>query len=166
MATLIRRITNEIDTVPAKGTALNGSVTVSTSDAKALLYSGTANMNLLFADQEMYGNSNRWIYIPDATPKLAKVTGLAQTGTTTFTLYLDRDVTGVSADTCYAITGDLLSWSVTNDGGADGELNGETILDGETLSSMQLAPAGSRVNFQDVILIDATGTDFLIQEVK
>jgi len=123
-------------------------------------------MNLLFADQEMYGDSNRWIYIPDATPKLAKVTGLAQTGVATFTLYIDRDMTGASSSTCYAITGDLLSWSITNDGGADGTVNGVSILDGETISSMQLAPAGSRVNFQDVILVDGSGTDFLIQEVK
>ena len=165
MATLIRRIT-AIDTVPTKGSALNGSVTLSTSDAKALLYSGTANMNLLFADQEMYGDSNRWIYIPDATPKLAKVTGLAQTGATTFTLYLDRDMTGASSSTCYAITGDLLSWSITNDGGGDGYVGDTKFLDGEAISSMQLSPAGSRVNFQDVILITATGTDFLIQEVK
>lgn len=165
MATEIRRIT-AIDTVPTKGSALNGSVTLSTSDAKALLYSGTSNMNLLFADQEMYGDSNRWIYIPDATPKLAKVTGLAQTGVATFTLYIDRDMTGASSSTCYAITGDLLSWSITNDGGADGVVNGVSILDGETISSMQLAPAGSRVNFQDVILVDGSGTDFLIQEVK
>jgi len=165
MATEIRRII-DIDTVPTKGSALNGSVTLSTSDAKALLYSGTSNMNLLFADQEMYGDSNRWIYIPDATPKLAKVTGLAQTGVATFTLYIDRDMTGASSSTCYAITGDLLSWSITNDGGADGTVNGVSILDGETISSMQLAPAGSRVNFQDVILVDGSGTDFLIQEVK
>lgn len=165
MATEIRRII-DIDTVPTKGSALNGSVILSTSDAKALLYSGTSNMNLLFADQEMYGDSNRWIYIPDATPKLAKVTGLAQTGVATFTLYIDRDMTGASSSTCYAITGDLLSWSITNDGGADGTVNGVSILDGETISSMQLAPAGSRVNFQDVILVDGSGTDFLIQEVK
>lgn len=165
MATEIRRII-DIDTVPTKGSALNGSVTLSTSDAKALLYSGTSNMNLLFADQEMYGDSNRWIYIPDATPKLAKVTGLAQTGVATFTLYIDRDMTGASSSTCYAITGDLLSWSITNDGGADGAVNGVSILDGESISSMQLAPAGSRVNFQDVILVDGSGTDFLIQEVK
>jgi hypothetical protein len=164
--TTLRRITNAIDTVPAKDSALNGSVTVSTSDATALLYSGTSDMNKLYPPQEMYGNSNRWIYIPDATPKLAKVVGLAQTGDTTFTLYLDRGVTGASSSTAYPVKGDLLGYSYSNDGGATGTANGVNVKDGETVSSKQLAPAGSRVTFQDVVLIDATGTDFLIEETK
>ncbi len=163
--TTLRRITNAIDTIPTKGSALNGTITSSTSDTKALLYSGTADMNLIFPPQEMYGNSNRWIYSASATPKLAKVTGLAQTGATTFTLYLDRDMSaaGVAA---YAIKGNLMSFSYTNDGGATGKADGVNVLDGETIASLQLAPAGSRVTFQDVVLIDATGTDFLIQETK
>lgn len=164
--TTLRRITDAINTIPAMDSALNGSVTVSTSDATALLYSGTSDMNTLYPPQEMYGNSNRWIYIPDATPKLAKVTGLAQTGDTTFTLYIDRSMTGANDSTAYPIKGDLLGYSYTNDGGATGTADGVNILDGETVSSIELAPAGSRVNFQDVVLINATGTDFLIQETK
>lgn len=162
----LRRITDIIDTIPALGTVLNGTVTQSTADARALLYSGTSDMNSLYPPQQMYGDSNRWIYIPDSTPSLVRVTGLAQTSSTTFTVYVDRDIAGASGSTAYPITGDLLGYSYTNDGGATGTVDGVDITDGETVSKTQLAPAGSRVTFQDVVLVDATGTDFLIDETK
>ncbi len=162
----LRRITGAINTIPALGTVLNGTVTQSSADARALLYSGTSDMDDLYPPQQMYGDGNRWIYIPDSTPSLARVTGLAQTSSTTFTLCVDRDLTGASGSTAYPITGDLLGYSYTNDGGADGTVDGVSILDGETISKTQLAPAGSRVTFQDVVLVDAGGTDFLIDETK
>ena len=163
MAT-IRRITTGINTIPAY-TAATGAITTSTSDTQALLYVGTDDLNSMFPPQEMYGDGNRWIYCATGgTNKLVRVTGLSQVDDTNFTIYIDRPMTGLSSAAFNYVEANLLGYSFTNDGNATGTANGVNIVEGETITDAQLAPANARTNFQDPVLIDATSTDFLVTE--
>lgn len=182
MSTTERRITAATNTIPAY-TALNGTVTTSASDTTVLLYSGTSNWDTIFhlpaapatlspnpfstsANSRSHQDrvSDIWIYVPSATVKLARVIGFTYLTTNSWALQLDRDISGAAGAACNYVVANLLSYFWLNDGVADGSVNGVTVQVGEYDNAPQLAPAGSRVTFQDPLVIVATSTDFLIRE--
>lgn len=195
MALLIKRIganselSRDIDTVPSF-TALNGTVTTSGTDATVLNYTGTTNWQSIFnlplspavpASYPVAGpvaaketswqirNSPVWIYVPGADVELARVIGLSLGGAENafeYTLQLDRAMAGVNAAACDYVFANLLSYNWVNDGGSPGTIDGVSIISGNTDGVAQLAPAGTRIVFQDPVVIDATGTSVLVQEIS
>lgn len=164
MATNIRRLSGATNTIPAYTSAV-GTFTTSTSDNKALLYTGADALNTIFPPQDMYGDGKKWIYAPSAgLNKIARVIGLSETAAG-FTIYVDRPMTTSGAAIAFKyIDANLLGYSLTNDGGGNGLLNDRLILDGETVNEPQLSPASARTNFQDPVIVDANSTSFLITE--
>ena len=164
MATNIRRLTATTNTIPAYSSAV-GTFTTSTTDNKALLYTGADALNTIFPPQDMYGDGKKWIYAPAAgLNKIARVIGLSQTAAG-FTIYVDRPMTTSGAAIAFKyIDANLLGYAVVNDGGGNGQINDKLLLDGETINQSQLAPASARTNFQDPVVADANSTSFLITE--
>ncbi len=177
----IRRITATINTIPAY-TALTGNVTSNSTDTKVLNYSGTDDWLAIFnrpevppaitpnpfaTDIQMIQDpqSKIWLYVPSGQ-HLVHIIGAVNTATNTWALQLATALPGLISAPCNYVKADLLGYYFLNDGGATGTANGVSVLDGEWLDDAQLAPKGERVTFLAPVLIDASGTDFLVTESK
>ncbi len=180
MSQTTRRITGTINTIPAM-TSISGAVTQSGADTNLVIYTGSGNWFAIFnmpatpptltpnpiaitPTEHQDLQSKIWVYITGATPLLARVIGITQIDATTWQLKLNKAATGIGAANLNYIVANLLGYTWLNDGGATGKINGVNVLDGENGGEPQLAPSNNRALFQDAILVDATSTDFLIQE--
>lgn len=164
MPTLERRITG-IDTIPASE-SLSGLVSSNAIDTTVLNYAGT--VDLITAYKSPLFAKSLWIYVADGTPKLARITGITQTGLTglnyTFAIQLNTGMTGASSDVARIVIADLLAYSAVNTGGAAATFNGISMADGQDITQSQLAPAGSRVTFQEPAVVDGSGTSIFVIE--
>lgn len=164
MPTLERRITG-IDTIPASE-SLSGLVSSNAIDTTVLNYAGTVDLITTYKSP-LFAKS-LWIYVADGTPKIARITGITQTGLTglnyTFAIQLNTGMTGASSDVARIVVGDLVGYSYKNDGGTTITANGITMPNGTSISEPQLAPSANRNKFQEVVLIDANGGSVLVLE--
>lgn len=152
----IRRSTTT-GTVPA-GTAQTGTVTTNTVDDTVLDYSGTQqDLANIFTLTETGLQGTAWIYVPSATPPLARVKTV-----TAQAILLDRSMTGASGAAFQKVSGTLINYSILNDGGATGTVNGVNLLNGESLIQTVQYPV--EADCLEVVYIDASGTSFLITE--
>jgi len=152
----IRRSTGA-GTVPA-GVTQAGDVTTNAVKDTVLDYSGTeAQLKAIFTDTETGLQGTAWIYVPSATPPLARVVAVEQTH-----LLLDRSMTGASSAAFDKVSGTLINYSILNDGGATGTVNGVNLLNGESLIQTVQYPV--EADCLEAVYIDASGTDFLITE--
>jgi len=162
----LRRITATVGTVP-NYTALSGTTVTSQTDTTVLLSSGTDNLNDVFRDGALGVDSKFWIYVPAATPKIRKVTGLYQisltAGTYVFSIQLDAAMTGASSSACNSVEAGI-AYSIVNDGGADGTIDGVTIHDQEGVTYSPYEKYSNRPKVQPVLYVDGTSTSFLINE--
>ena len=162
----IRRITATVGTVPGY-VGISATTVTSQTDTTVLLSSGTANLFTIFREGALSVDSTFWIYVPDATPKIAKVTGIYQvsltTGTYVFSLQLDRVMKSAAASTCNYVQAGM-AFSIVNDGGADGTIDGVTIHDKEGVTYAPYEKYSNRPKVQPVVYVVGSGTDFLIQE--
>lgn len=188
MGLLVKRIgansvlSRVIDTIPSYQ-ALNGTVTISSTDTTVLNYAGTTDWLAIFdlpdappqltpnpfavvQSGAQFPHSKIWIYVPTATPVLARVIGIATAGANAFTLQLDRAMPSVNGAACNYVTGNLLGYSWNNDGAAAGTFNGVVMNEGNTGGVPQLAPVNNRTKFQDVAIVNATSTSVLVEEIS
>ena len=153
------------DTVPSSiNNVLNGTVSTNAVNDNFLDYAGTSNVATFFNEVQFGLTGSAWAYIPTVAPYLARVTGIANTGTNTWTIQLDRSFAGVAGQSIYSCVGDLKKFSISNQGGAAFLLNGQSVLDGSTVSDEQFW--NFKMNTLDAIAIDATGTSLLIKETR
>lgn len=113
-----------------------------------------------------------WIYIPNidgaGTQAVGKITGIApnlneSAETYTELYYVDREMDTTGAVAWQLVEGTLKSYSVHNNGGSAGELDGEVFADEEILNNMEKIRLWGNP-YYEVIPIDATGTNFYIIE--
>jgi hypothetical protein len=156
----IRTVTGK-STIPA-GTAQAGTFTVNSTHTDRLDYSGTAeDLNTILAmgrknsEQEM---TNLWIYMPDEN---LVVRILSWGGTV---VKVDGDCTGVSAATWELVEANLCGWSVLNQGGSAGTVQGVSLASGASATFSDAPEATYRRNFIDAILVNGSGTSLLIEE--
>lgn len=161
-----RRITGTVGTIP-NFTPLSGTTVTSQTDTTVLISTGTDDLETLMYEGGIGLDSNYWIYCPAGTPKISKIIGLYQislsSGTYTFHIQLDRAMTGLSASACNFVKAGI-AYSYLNDGGASGTVNGVTILNGEGNTYSPYDKYSNRPKLQPVSYVDASGTDFLINE--
>jgi len=168
-----------LQTVPAY-TALTGTVTSNTVDTTVLNYTGSDNWykilgvpgppqaitpNPFVQSNNFVSNpgSHIWLYIPSGQ-HLVQVIGAAQTDATHWTLNIKTGIGSLVNAPCNYVFANLLRYTWKNDGNASGKINNVAIAAGDSGDAPQLAPAGTRVIFQDPIIVDGTGTNFFVTE--
>jgi len=168
-----RRITNTQGTIPAN-TVLAGTVSTANVTDK-FIYTGSDDVAALYTlGNSFHGDSNAWIFVANGgaaiAPYIARVIGIFKNGDANYTLYLDRAFPGVSGATCSYVKAP--EWfGFQNDGGADGSVcSGDknsslvTIHDGEGDQNKPFQLYVQRTKMNMPLFVDATGTDFLINE--
>lgn len=165
MATINRRITGVTGTIP-NYTVLTGTVTTNSIDNKTYNYSGSNDIATIYVDWKTGTGGNMYIFVPDAAAKLAKVISIGQVADNSWTIRTDSTVTGASASTANYVEANLVAYSFVNDGGAIGIVDGVNVVYGEEGGSPQLNPSGSRGEFFNPRLVNASVTDFYIQETR
>lgn len=164
MAETIRRITSTVGTIPA-GTAMSGTVTTNTGNNKILNYTGTpTEITSLVNDGNNNWGGYTFLYAPSGTPKIRRLLGYSPLTGTTGSIFLDDTMTGLSGSSFQIIIGDLRSYSLTNDGGADGSVDGVTVVDGESIAVNPTPNADGIGALKTPVYVVATGTNFLISE--
>lgn len=115
--------------------------------------------------------SSTWIYIPANGGGLQKIAKLERTApvldvtaeTYYEILYMDRAIVTVGAVAFEFVTGNLRSYYIDNNGGADGTLNGVVFKTDEILNrGEELTKFGHR--YQNVAFFNGTGTNLYIVE--
>lgn len=156
----IRTVTGK-STIPA-GAAQAGTFTVNSGHTDRLDYSGTAAALETILGQGRFNSEqekdNLWIYMPDEN---LCVRVLSWGGTV---VKVDGDCTGVSAATWELVEGNLCGWSILNQGGSAGTVDGQSLADGASISFMDAPEATYRRNNLDAIMVNGSGTSFLIEE--
>lgn len=157
---LIRTVTGK-STIPA-GVSKAGTFTTDTTFNDRLVYSGTAAaLNTILAqgrENSEQEKINLWIHIPTSDLLLRIVSWGGQV------VKVDGDASGVSAEAWELVEANLCGWSVLNSGGNAGVINGESLGSGASVSFSDAPEATFRRNFVDAVIVDGTGTSFLIQE--
>lgn len=149
-------------------TALAGTIT-SNTDTKVLTYSGSNDIGTLFNQGFLANGTQSPYYIEcsiGGTAHLNRVVGIYQLANNSWSIQLATALTGASSTACNYVFANLIGYSIKNDGGASGTIDGVTIKDGTGITIPPLAPAGSRYIFQDALLVVAASTDFLIVETS
>lgn len=166
-----RRITATVGTIP-NYTAIAGTTVTSQTNATVLISTGTDDLETIFRPGSIgLNNTNFWVYVPDGSPKIAPVTGLYKisevSGTYTFRIQLGVAMTGASASTAnYVKT--CVAFSYVNDGAASGSIGDGTtqvtVKEGEGETYSPYETYSNRPQMQPVKYVDASSTDFFIQE--
>lgn len=156
----IRTVTGK-STIPA-GVSKAGTFTTDTTFSDRLVYSGTAAaLNTILSqgrENSEQEKNNLWIHIPTSDLLLRIVSWGGQV------VKVDGDASGVSAEDWELVEANLCGWSVLNSGGSAGVINGESLGSGASVAFSDADAPTLRRNFVDAIIINATGTSFLIQE--
>ena len=166
-----RRITGTVGTIP-NYTAIAATTVTSQTDATVLISTGTDDLEEIFRPGSIgLNNTNYWVYVPDGSPKIAPVTGLYKIGETagtfTFRIQLGVAMTGAStSDVNYIKT--CVAFSYVNDGGSTGTIGDGTtqvvVKDGEGETYSPYEKYSNRPQMQPVKYVDASSTNFFIQE--
>lgn len=160
MPTTIRRITNTTGTIPA-GTALAGTVTTD-AVTTVLIYSGSEDI-LALVNEGINGQQGFcYIYVPTGTPKLSKILGVYDNGSTV-SITLETAIPSLSSAACQFVKANLSGYSWLNDGASNGTVDGIAIEDGEH-NNVAPTKENSMGQCQLPVYVDATGTDFLITQ--
>ena len=164
--TVLRRITNTSGTIPASDT-LVGRVKTDSTDAtyKTLRYTGTVNISTLFPNANIGTGGYYWIYIPSDSI-LARVMSVTQVATDTFKIVVDRTVAGLNNKAAKTVKSKLYAYEYLNDGSANGRANNIVIEPTEKITMPFAWISGTGINWQEPVIINAAGTDFLILEKK
>lgn len=112
-----------------------------------------------------------WIYIPDsgsgsqALAKIESISPMLDSEASTYRelYYMDRSIPTTGAVAFEVVVGNLRSWSLDNNGGADGQLGGEVLKSGTIIDRVEEDVILQKV-YQDVEYFDATGTNYYILE--
>lgn len=156
-----RRITATVGTIP-NFTALAGTVT-SNTDATVLSYAGSDDIATIMPDGMLGSNSTMWIYVPAGTPKIAKVVGKYKIATNTWSIFLDRSLTGASSSAANYVKAPV-TYSYYNDGAGNVLVDGVIIEPGEGNNYDPYEKYSNRSKFHDPAYVDATAGDLLISE--
>lgn len=157
-------------TIPDYTALSGGTVTTDANKTSTLIYTGTDVLTTTaFPLTHCGAEGLAWVYVASATPKLARVLGVVEVDLTNpaalvYALILDRAMPSVSGATANYIRGDLKSYSISNQGGADGVYDGNTISDGTNIAQAIQWPFVP--NVLEAKTFDASGTSFLILENK
>lgn len=157
-----------IGTIPAiAGTFSGGTVTTDANKTTTLLYTGTDNILSILPLTVTGSEGSGWIYIAASTPKIARVLSVVAVDTTTpsalvYAILLDRAMPSNSGATATYIIADLKSWSCTNQGGADGTLDGDAFASGSSVNEAIQYPFNTE--WLEPKDFNATGTSYLITE--
>ncbi len=176
MADTTRNINDEVSTIPA-GVDITGTLTTDTNEDTVLQYSGTTNL------QDFLDNNNNpvglnggntglnggytYLYLAGKSPYIFKISGInyiSESGSTfNYAITVDKAASGVSVSSFQIIFGNLTGYSYSNDGGADGTIDGVTIPDGVANNFLpyEYTPVGK---LKTPVVCDATGTNFLVVE--
>lgn len=163
---MVRRITNGVGTIP-DNTLLAGTTVTSQTDQTVLISTGTDNLEDIIFRGGIAAGGVYWIYCPAATPKVAQLTGLYQisevSGTYTFNIQLDRAMTGASGSAVSYVKGGI-TYSYLNDGGANGTVDGVIVKPGDSNNYLPYEKYSNRQQLHPVSYVDASSTDFFINE--
>lgn len=156
----IRTVTGK-STIPA-GTAQAGTFTTHADHNDRLVYSGTAAaLDAILAqgrENSEQEKNNLWIHIPTSDLLLRILSWGGQV------VKVDGNASGVSAEAWELVESNLCGWSVLNSGESAGVINGESLGSGASVAFSDADAPTLRRNFVDAVIINATGTSFLIQE--
>lgn len=151
----IRTIDNTVDTVP-QGTSKAGTFTALSTHK--LQYSGTAAALQTILGQGQYNSTqekiNQYIWLDGFSYALKVLSWGGKVVT------VDGDTNSASALSWELIESTIFGWSVSNTGDTDGSVNGTTVSAGATLSFND----GARDYNTYPLVVDATGTTFLVEE--
>lgn len=159
-----RTVTNAASTIPAPVSVSTGTVTTNSTKDTVLTYTGAIDLVALFNPVQFGLEGSLWVYVPATTVKLARVLDVELIGTNTYSIFLDRAITGASSTALSYVIGDLKAYSFVNSGGASGVFDYNTVPANFAFSEKIQYPL--TVDFLDVKMIDATGTAFIITEDK
>lgn len=145
-------------TVP-EGTAGAGTITTDTERDDVIQGIGTSFLTDFKYAAEA---GNLWIFF-ETSEVVARVIGV----TSDTTIILDRDVAGVAGENYQVVEGDLISYSISNTGAANGQINtgdgNAPIVPGQTINeNSEAASVGYKQ--KDVIFVDGSGTSLNISE--
>jgi len=156
----IRTVTGK-STIPA-GASQSGTFTTTAGHTDRLTYSGTAAaLNTILSqgrENSEREKINLWIHIPTSDLLLRIVSWGGQI------VKVDGTATGVSAEAWELVEANLAGWSVLNQGGADGYVNGQALEATNSITDSDAPQATYRRNPMDAVLINGTGTSLLITE--
>ena len=163
--TTFRRIKTTTSTVPASDT-IAGKVWTDSSNTtyKVLRYVGGVKMDSLWKSGNIGKNGYYWIYVPTNSVPLARVISVSQTGVDTFSITVDRAMTGVVNKAIKSINGKVYAYVIQNDGDTTGTVNGVIVKPDTQLTFPYLWVQGTGTLWQEPIEVNATLTDFLIIE--
>lgn len=156
----IRTVTGK-STIPA-GVSKAGTFTTTAGHTDRLTYSGTAAaLNTILAqgrENSEQEKINLWIHIPTSDLLLRIISWGGQI------VKVDGNASGVSAEAWELVEANLYGWSVLNQGGADGYVNGQALEATNSITDSDAPQATYRRNPMDAVLINGTGTSLLITE--
>lgn len=163
------RITGK-ETVPAS-TALNGTVGTDSTVSTTLLYSGTSDIATIFGlvpdavttDGAGYlAKDNIYIFVPSVNG-LSKVKGFAYIPNISRWAIFCETAISCSGATAYYVVGNLTSYVLTNDGGADATVGGVVLKTTYSISQPQINSANLGNNlYVPVVYVNGTGTSVLV----
>lgn len=157
-----RTITGK-STIPA-GTLGNGQVTAMAVNNAMLMWTGAVIADFSKFVQNSYRNV--WIYCA-GEHKVAKVKSIMKVSATVYVIYCDRALPFVFNNQFYVVIGDLITYSVKNNGSADGEVDGAVLKATDAINMPLLhVPGNGYPKEHDVVTVNATGTSFVIQETR
>lgn len=152
----IRTVTGA-STVPAYDT-YSGTVTTNATTTTKLICS---SVDL----QEIFGEHlvvrNQWFY--DGT-EVRKIKAVWETTEASVIEIESAFTTPLAAATPLIVDANLRAYSIANNGGASGEVNGKTIINTQVVNEETDSDQISSRRYLDAVAVDATGTSFLIIE--
>lgn len=162
------RITGK-ETVPAS-TVLNGTVSTDSVKSTTLLYTGSSDIAGIFGlvpsgvttdGQDYIVKDNVYIFVPSVNG-LSKVNSISQLNNGSWAIGCDTAISCAGA-TAYYVVGNLTSYVLTNDGGADATVGGVVLKTTYSISQPQINSANLGNNlFVPVVYVNGTGTSVLV----
>jgi len=180
MSDITRTISNTVGTIPQAQSVAGSTATTDTTSSLVLQVTGTANLSAFtwstatgipfptgLTDGTCSPDGYYYIYVPDATPKIAKIVGItlvSHVGSNyTYAIQLDTAMTGASSSAFSLIIGNDFSYSYDNVGGASATIDGASVATGQSNAFVAKGQPSTN-NLYRPVYVDARSTTVAIQE--
>lgn len=162
MATENTRLVTGLNTIPEYQTK-TGTFTTNAVDGKVLEYTGAGSETA----KDVFGNDyrdNQNLYVFSAdNAEVRRITGVTEVAAGSLVVQIESAFTSdLSAEDAYVVDADLIGYSLVNQGSADGVYDGVAIAATVAINN----PYNQQTPLKPAVVIDGTGTEFLIKEYK